>query len=160
MQTSRMCKSCWKSLYSYSIKSKLLGLGVQVFQNVPSPSFPMIPLVTVHFRYHHHPLQKGTLQPNNNIKKMKSRHMTGHAAKVMYFRPTCSLPQEKKKKQPAIQSSEGENLGPISPTLPVPPVLKAKFSNRSAVSKITLHFRITLEHDIRILFYSFEKEQE
>ena len=89
--------------------------------------------------------------------------MTGNPVNVMYFRPTCSLPQEKKKKKKtkqAVQSSEGENLGPISPTLPVPPVLKAKFSNRSAVSKITLHFRITLEHDIRILFYSFEKEQE
>lgn len=122
----------------------------------------MIFLITVHYQHHHHPLQKGTLQPNNNIKKTKSHHMTGNTVKVMYFRPTCSLPREKKKKKKKrpYRVQKEKILGPISPTLPVPPVLKAKFSNRSTVSKITLHFRITLEHDIKILFYSFEKKQE
>lgn len=65
MQTGRMSKSYGKSLNSSSIKSKLLGL-VQVFQNVPSPSFPAISLITLHYHHHHHhPPQKGPLQPND-----------------------------------------------------------------------------------------------
>lgn len=135
MQTRRMCKSCWKSLNSCSIKSKLFGLGVPVFQNLPSPSFPMISLITVHYQHHHHLPQKGALQPNNKIKKTRSRHMTENTVKVMYFRPTCSSPQEKTKQNRPYRVRKEKILGPISPTLPGPPVLKAKSSNRSAVSK-------------------------